>query len=259
MQDTIKKCYEKRNDYYNLNYHEYVFYIDNSKNYSSTEYVIFNSVNFTFTPVDDLINNKILTNKNCGGRAICLKEKIDIGIVNDILNSLITNDVKVQYKKLVYNLIVKKEEKQNIFYDYNCCLLTTWIRDLLFTISKNKCIESSDYYENKSEFKTILKINNPRCIIIRKYKNISIESQIKEFCKLGFKNIIVCQDDKTNNMYNIDNFRNYIKDKGETLIKLAKEENNYTHAIREPTIVHNDDIFYCSDLFLTNFLKWCCE
>ena len=260
FQDTIEKCHVKVNSlkFYNLNYYEYVFSIHRHPSHTS-DYVIFNSVNFTFTCVDDLINNKILTGEDSGGRILTVKHTVNVSIVDDILNSLITNEIKLQYKILVYNLIVKQEEDQIIFYDYNNCLLTTWIRDLLYSISKNKFIESYEYYENKFEFKKILKKRKLRCVVIRKdSKNIPIETQIKDFCRLGFKNIIVCQNNKINTMYNIENFRTYLQDNKELLINCIKNENNYQPECWERDIQYDDNIFYNSNLLLTNFLKWCC-
>jgi len=262
FQDTIEKCHVKVNilNFYNLNYYEYVFSIHRHPSHTS-DYVIFNSVNFTFTYVDDLINNKILTGEDSGGRILFVKHVVNVSIVDDILNSLITCEIKVQFKILVYNLIVKQEEDQIIFYDYNNCLLTTWIRDLLYSISNNKFyIESHQYYENKLEFKKIFKKSKLRCVIISKdSKDIpTIETQIKDFCKLGFKNIIVCQNNKINTMYNIVNFRTYLQDNKELLIKCIKNENNYQPECWESSIKFDDDIFYNSKLLLTNFLKWCC-
>lgn len=263
MQDIIKKCYVKKCDFYNLNYHEYVFpIINNSLSISPIKHFIFNSVNFTLTSVDDVLNNKILTGKDSGGRFMDITinniDMLNIDIVNDILDSLISNEIKVQYKKLVYNLIVKQEEKQIIFYDYGY-LLTTWIRDLLYFISNNKFyVISEDYYENKLEFKKLLKTQKYRVVIITEYKNISIKTQINDFCKLGFKNIIVHQTDKLNSMYNIVKYRNYLQDNKELLIKCIKEQHNYEVTDWNNEIQYNDSIFYSNNLLLSNFLKWCC-
>jgi len=257
FKDTIKKCYIKKCDFYNLNYHEYVFPTSNSTNKSSIEYFIFNSVNCTFTPVDELINNKILTEQYKGRRIVNVKNIVNIDIVDNILNSLITNEIKLQYKKLVYNLIVVQEEKQIIFYDYNDCLLTSWIKDLLYSISNNIYVKAHDYYNNKLEFKKLLKKHKPRCVIISGHE-YSIKTQINDFCKLGFKNIIVCQNDKSNTMYNIVNFRKYLQDNKDVLIKCIKDEINYEHKEWKNAIQHDDSIFYSSDLLFTNFFKWCC-
>lgn len=258
LQDILNKCYVKKCDLYVLKYHEYVFSINN--NHSSVIYVIYNSINFTFTPVDELISNKILTYKDVGIRSVYVKNIINISIVDNILNSLIATDIKFQYKKLVYNLIVNQEEneKQIIFYDYNKCLLTTWIKDLLDTISGGKLYAlSCSYYDDKIEFKKLIKTHNYRCVIIQKYKDISIETQIKNFCKLGFKNIIVCQNNTLNNMYDIVNFRKHLYNNKEMILNCIKEENKYEPKDWESDIKFDDDIFYRTNLLLTNFLKWC--
>jgi hypothetical protein len=257
-QDIIKKCYVKSCDFYDLNYHEYAC-SNMNENYS--DYVIINCSNFTFTGVDELISNKILTGKDSGKRCIYIKNIVNISIVNDILNSLISNEIKIQYKKLVYNLIVKQEEKQIIFYDYNECLLTTWIMDLLYSISgDNFIVYSCKYYDNKREFKKKLKTNKYRCVIIS-HSNVPIliETQINDFIKLGFKNIIVRKNDKKNTMYNIENFRKYLHDNKEILLKCIKEENNYVPINSwDCELQHDDIIFYHQQLLLTNFFKWCC-
>jgi len=261
LQDTINKCYTKTYEFYNLPYHEYIMPVSNGS--KQTSYTIFNSLNLTFTPVDDLINDKILTNKYNGSRFILAKDIIDTDIVDNILLSLIDNETKENYKKLLYNLIVKQEEKQIIFYDYNEMLLTTWMNDLLYTISDHKFYCASwSYYENKKEFKKSLKINKLRYVLVSNHcVKVPIETQIKDFCRLGIKNIIVYQKDKTNNMYNIEKFRKYLDvESKEALIKCIKDENNYniTSESWKNEIQPNDRIFYSSDLLLTNFLKWCC-
>ena len=260
-QDIIKKCYDKKYEVYELKYHEYSIYTTGG---SSVEYFILDSLTFTFTPVDELINNKILTNTYCGGRSLYVKNTIDINIVDDILNSLI-NDREIigQYKKLAYNLLVEREESQIIiFYDYNSCLLTQWLRDLVYTLNGNKkYMLSCDYYENKIEFRKNINKNKPRCVIIRQINTIytiPIKRQIDDFIELGFKNIIVCQDDKTNNMYNIENYRKYLQDNKEVILNCIKNENNYETDSWESDIQHDDNIFYTQRLLLTNYLKWCC-
>ena len=157
----------------------------------------------------------------------------------------------------MYNIIVKENENTNIFYDYNECLLTTWLNDLINTISGNKpYIHSDDYYKNKTEIKNKIKTENPRYVIIKKYDNISIKKQINDFSKLGIKNIIVCQNDKTNKMYNIIKFREYFKDNKVKLLEYINEENN---DIITDLGIFNDDIFFSKKMLFTEFLKWCCE
>lgn len=252
--DVIKKCYVKKYDLYNLNYCEYVFPIND---YSS--FVIFNSINFTFTPIDEIINNKILTSNYAGYKCFYTKNIINVDIVDDILNSLINNNIKTQYKKLVYNIIVKQEEKPIIFYDYNDGLLTTWITDLLYHISgHNFYITACKYYDNKLDFTKLLKTHKYKCVKIYARKDITIEKQINDFHNLGFKNIIVYQQDKKNNMYNIVNFKKYLQDNKEILLKYIKEEYNYEPDNWNYLIQYGDNIFYSEKMLLTNFLKWCC-
>jgi hypothetical protein len=258
LKDIKLKCYVKKYDVYNLNYCEYMFYGGDCM-------VIYNSVNCTFTPVDELIDNKIITYNVNGSRIIPTKKIINIDIVNDILNSLIQPKIKEQYKKLVYNLLVNQEERQIIFYDYNDCLLTEWIRDLLYSLSgydKRLYVSSIEYYDDKNGFKKLLKTSVYRCVIIHSHKFVSIQKQIDDFSKLGFRNIIVCQKDKANDMYNIKNFRNHLQINKEILMKHIKDESNITQKETQlnwdKVLQHDDNIFYSQRLLIVNFLKWCC-
>jgi hypothetical protein len=150
-------------------YHDYILKSNNKNN--SLSYVLFNSITFTIIPVDKLINNKILTKKDCGEKCVSVNNIVNIDVVNDILNSLITNEIKLQYKQLVYNLIVEKREQREpiVFYDYNNCLLKEWIICLLCAISKKKFyIYSYEYYENKLDVEKLLKI----LLSVKKMKKI---------------------------------------------------------------------------------------
>jgi hypothetical protein len=262
LEDVIKKCYVKEYDFYNLDYGEYVLNI--SPSYSD---IIYNSKNITFTSVDEFINNKILTKKESGEHGSCcstsiyLKNRtnINIDIVDNILNSLISPEFKLEYKNLVYNLLVKQEEKEIIFYDYGeWCLLTTWIKELLDKISANKFyIVSCYYYWNKKHYNKLFKTKKPRCVFISNHKDIrcSIETQINHFRKIGIKNIIVPQASRwnANEMYDIINFRKYLKDNKDILINYMKEDVDWYRVFR-----HDDNIFSSSEMLFINFLKWCC-
>ena len=253
-QDTIKKCFVKKCDFYNLEYHEYTLATSRPG-----PDVIFNSVNFTFTPVDDLLDNNILTGNGSCGRIIDVKTTVNVKIVDDILNSLIVDKkITLEFKKLAYNLIVRHGEKQ-VFHDYNDYLLIEWIICLLDSISSKRLYAySSEYYDNKTKFKKEMKTHKYRLVMIHAYQNITFEKQIEDFSKLGFKNIIVCKKDKTNTMYNVANFRNYLKDNSEMIMKCIKEENNYEPTRWETEIQHDDNIFRKNNLLFMNFLKWCC-
>jgi hypothetical protein len=265
--DIIKKCYvnKKNCEFYDLNYHTYVFpiYVKEYVNDIQREIkpVIFNSLNFTFNSVDELVSNKILTSDKRGmGTFYVNNNNIDINIVDDILNSLINHDIKLEYKKLLYNLIVKKDDEQITFYDFNERLLTTWANDLLDSITKNNnYIYSSGHYENISQSKKDIKKYKPRFVIIDTH-NFSIEKQKKDFSKLGINIFIVHKNDKQNTMYNLINFRNYLQDNKDILINILKNQHNFEYTKDwKSYIEQNDDlIFYKSELFLTNFLKWCC-
>ena len=264
LQDTVKQCFTENNEFYKSEYHKYcVFSLGNDPH--PTEYFIFNASNFTFTPVDDEIHDKILIEGSQGERAICLKQSINTDIVDEILESLTGYQNKLDYKQLMYSLLVKQcdmKECVHIFYDYdyinNESLLTSWITDILFTLSKKKLYRYSyEYYDDAKKFKKDIKINKPRCIIIRPYKKKSLETQKHDFIKLGFKHIIInmqaCSEQVT---YNLPNFEKYLQDNKERLIKCINLETNQN--LTDWTYQYANDIFYDSRLFLTNFLKWCC-
>ena len=59
-------------------------------------------------------------------------------------------------------------------------------------------------------------------------------------------------------MYNIANFRKYLQDNKEILLKYIKEEYNYEPDNWNYLIQYGDNIFYSEKMLLTNFLKWCC-
>lgn len=253
FKDTIKKCYLKEPEFYDLKYCEYVL----SKKVSEPLYFIFNALNLTFTSIDKVINNKILTTKFHGERHLYLNNEVNTCVVDDILNSLIDTKTKLQYKILMRNLIVGQEEKQIIFYDYGKCLLTDWATDILYTISGKRLYTTPDNFDDKTELKRNCKINNYRCIIIYPDLFPPIETQIKDAIKLGFKNIIVAERSRrTNKMYDIIKFEKYLQDNKEMLINLINYETNQGN--KDWTYQYANDIFYDSRLLLTNFLKWCC-
>ena len=70
-------------------------------------------------------------------------------------------------------------------------------------------VEYVDKCNVLSETNAKLEVDNK---IINTIYTIPIKRQIDDFIELGFKNIIVCQDDKTNNMYNIENYRKYLQE-----------------------------------------------
>ena len=89
------------------------------------------------------------------------------------------------------------------------------------------------------------------------YKKIPIETHIKYCSTLGFKNIIVLKQDKTNNMYNIVNFRKYLQDNKEIILNCINKEEKRCEPDRFKNM-YDDDIFYLTYMLLPNYLKWCC-
>ena len=265
--DTIEKCYVKNPKFYNLSYNEYLVNLNLPNNYNSSgNDFILDSKALTFTPIDQVIQNKILTDEHSTAFFVHIKNNesfsiINTEIVNNILDSLISPENKSKYKKLVNNILVEPTDKI-IFYDYNECLLTTWITDILISISKKSYVHAIEYYDNKNDFKKLLKKHKYRCAIIsnQNYTKKSIEKQIEDFDKLGFRNIIVKQYYNNNsNMYNLKKFKRYLHNNEKLLCKYIKDEINYDITDWKQEIHFDDDIFSNKQLLFTNFLKWCCE
>ncbi len=246
--DIIKSCYTTEYEYYKLKYHEYVFHTsDNIK--------IFNSLNNEFVPIDNCINNYILLEESIiSSRVITISNVININIVDNILDSLIENNIKIKFKNLVYNILVKNDSIIH-FYDYNECLLTTWITCWFNSLYFN----NNEYYENRQNIKDTIKNNTyiPRFVIIDNYKNKSIELQINDFSKLGIKIFIIKQTNKQQKMYNINTFKKFLNDNIDNLTSIINIEHNTNHVSIKQIIQYDDSIFTHPHLFFTNFLKWC--
>jgi len=60
-------------------------------------------------------------------------------------------------------------------------------------------------------------------------------------------------------MYNIDNYRKYLRDNKEVLMKRIEEDNKYVIENWEREVKYDDEIFDKGYLLFTHFLKWCCE
>jgi len=265
LKDSIKKRYSVTYEFYNLNYHEFTVSCSYSPNNTYPIY-LFDSLNLLFNKIDDvnLINDKILLEEHCSCSCIYLKDEVDTVIVSDILHSFVKPEILTQYKKLVYNLLVKQEDNQLIFYDFFEGFLTSWLLKLLDTLSgANLYIYSDDYYSANLEKKKLIKLNKPRCVIITELKTKSLKRQIDDFIKLGFKYIIVLNTNikyKKDQIYNIANYRNFLNNNKEKIINTIKSEIDY---LPEPDwkriIMYDDNIFSKSDLLLTNFLYWCCK
>jgi hypothetical protein len=259
--DIIKKCFNKEPTYYIQKYNEY-----DVSMWNSGECIphIFDSLNFRLTPVTDID---------------CFKEQILIGgcrfsfgeiknsindlntiVVDNILDSLITVQIKSQYKKLMYNLLVKNDENEIIFYDDNECFLSSWTTNLLLKLTSDDDIYqcSRNYYKDKKEFKKQLKNYKPkkhRCIIINTILT-PIETQIKDFRELGFKIFIIQQKEIRNSIYDIVKYKKFLIENQETIINYIQDEE--AKSIYRPDDIVDYDIFELYRLLVRNFLKWCC-
>jgi hypothetical protein len=110
-QDILNKCYVKNCEFYNLSYHEYVvpIYVEDCLSGSKRDGrtikpVIFNSLNFSFNNIDEFVDNKILTRDNYGNRSFYDNNTVDITIVDDILNSLIKNYIRLTIYKIMWRV-----------------------------------------------------------------------------------------------------------------------------------------------------------
>jgi len=257
LQDTLKECYvaKRKLDFYKLRYHEFVI---PSLDFDHHFCVIFNSLDMTFTPVDELIDNKILMEDQCGGGLIHTRDPTDIRLVDGILKSLISGDDIRKYKRLMRSIIVEQEEPYVTFYDRSDdgnFLLTRWAEDLLYAISGGGMgggMPGDEYYKDKRKFNRRLKTTRPRFIIIEDRK----ENSVEHFRRMGFKNIIVCQRKKADNMYNKEKYRKHLQNITEELAKCIPNrdipKDLGTH------LGYDEDIFSRQGLLPLNFLKWCC-
>lgn len=246
QKDIIEKCYVKNACFYNLKHNE--FFV---KDYNMTKYYILNTKDFT---KKELPENEIIIQNNRGMRSIQLDnlETINIDIVDKIIDSLMNTNMKMKYKKLVYSVLVEASTEIIIFNDSNEKLFSSWLRDILYTLNgDNLYILSSDYYKDrifqKDEIKKVIKEVNPRCVFIQ--YNEMYPNQIEEFKKLGFKNIIVEQDNNIK-IYNVKNYKKYLEENKELILDLCVSNKNILN--------FEDNIFYDASLLQTEFLKWCC-
>ena len=234
--DIIKKCYVKESDliYYDLKYNEHfvsignVFYGDGSKQF------IFDAKNIKLLNLDELINNKILTYDSFGLQIYeedMNSEMIDI--VDNIIDSLIGSEKKMEYKNLLYNVLVEQEKENIVFYDYGYCHLTLWLR-LVIPLSCHLC--SDDYYDNEKSFIKKLKTGRIRFLILypKSESDDELEEEINLFKNLGIKNIIVMQINKGKQIYQIENCKEYLQKNKEKILDFCRrQETKYEVEYRE--------------------------
>ena len=254
LNDTINKCSETTPNIVNLSYDEYIVSGKEGAN-------IFNASNFSFTLInDELIDNKILTEDKQGNRSLHAKNNINTDIVDGILSSFVPEDTKHEYKKLMYNILVKQDNRI-IFNDYKFNYLSKWLRDLLQMLCPNSIAYSENFYENKSNFKQSMKKYNYRCVFVDEdtINNKNIKKQIYDMCKLGFKNIIVLNKDKNNTIYDVNNVSQYLHKNKEKISMYIKQHQDPQYLPKLPIDINQlNYIFYCNNMLLIEFLKWCC-
>lgn len=264
LQDSLKKCYNKNYEIYELGYHEFIIKCE-SKIKEGYFDCYYNSKNNVIIPIDDFlinIENKIVVKTEfSNGQSINLEMLNNIKIVDDFLDLLITKDIKNQFKLLMYNLFVENEEKEIIFYDYNEWLLSEWLSNLHFNLfNKNYMAISCDYYLDNKKFKKDVKMYKPRFVEIyfRSDINISIEQQIKDMKKIGFKYIVVKVIDKTMDIYNINKCIEFIcsREIGEYFSNYVNEKYDRNYLFNNVSL---DSIFLCNNLLYSNFFGWCCS
>lgn len=260
------KCYNKNPILYKLNFSEFV--INVSVNNEAHD-LILDTKSFIVKNCDNDINNLIILDANDSIRTLynMSPDNIDINIVNNILSSLIDDDnIIKQFNKLCYNILVEQKETI-VFNDYSnkSCLLSSWLRDLMYTICPSEDMLIFDITK-KSTYRKTFKKNKPRVVFITKcYNGNYIEKDIEFLINLGVKNIVINYR-INNNQYNYKKYIEYIVDNKDTIVSLCKIQHQHQNfhyptsdSIESETNMGNyDDIFYLTTMLFNNFLKWCC-
>lgn len=266
LEDILNKCYTDNYQIHELNYNEYLInYLSSSP---SSACALFNSVERSFTSMNEFDNDKILLDKGRGNRFFNIDGITNIGIVDDIIGEIVNDKKHIQqFKKLTKNILVEQGNNDTIFIDYGECQLATWLCSLLYSISgKRLCVSDDLFYDDKKLFLEIK--SDIRCIrICSKTKDVLNPEQIKNIIKpyqnLGIKNFIIEERDKERDKkqktYNMVRFNSYLKNNKETLMKIINKQIEKCKSNDINNIVDIDlDIFYSTNCLLTNFLKWCC-
>lgn len=251
--DIINKCYisKKHIKYYKLDYNKFILQ-------NNDDIFIFNSLNLKCKPLDEEIGSAVLVeryknifnlNKHILNNFININNKI----VDEILNNLVKEKIKFNYKKFMYRLLTYSND-ENIFYDDNkWCLFTDWTNSLFTSLGiGSDIIYSSEYYYNKKEFLKNYKKYKPRLLIIkpcRKFNGINIDT----FRKFNFINIIIC--DPNNNIYNTKTFMNYLNINASKIMDVINYQNARTVELNYH-ILYEDLIFRQTSSLQINLLKW---
>jgi hypothetical protein len=245
INDICNKCYCPNPVFYKLQYHEYLV---NTSKENKIVAKIYNSINRTFTEINEYDKLGIIVSTHCTGRLLYINDDISISIVQNILNSLITKPVILKnFKKLCYNMFVKQSNETFIFYDNYTQnpLLSTWLKDLHYTLL-GYSLPTISTQNDIDELIEKIKMKTPRCVILNYYdkKTINIMN------KLNIYNIII----KTNcgiTFYNYDKYESYLNNYKDIIDShIGDKTSNHNK-------MHSDSIFYNTNLLFTNFLIWC--
>ena len=237
---------------YEFKYHEYLMAVHTNGKFKR---FIFNSVDFTFTPIGNFtIDKKIITLfEECKTKMI-IKNYANTSIIDHILNSLISHEVKLSYKKLLHNILIRKTDDIVVFRDAGECFLSLWLKCMLSGIfSDSISIDSEDFYKDKKHYIKLFETKKPRCVFIHVRKGISIDKQITNFYKLGISNLITISTKKSD----IYDLLKYIRCVTENMPPINQ------YILTENKSPPDGEVNYLnmlvdSSMLQTNFLKWCC-
>lgn len=260
--DIINKCYVKNPKYYNLGYHEHIILNGNSTT-DITEY-IFNAIENKCYNVNSIDNDgKFIIPRYVNYGIIhsigLIQQITDFSVVEKILGASFTDKIKLtEYKKFCNGLFKTKPSEINVFHDYDKnSLLKMFLVGILNNLERNEIcykIDSYSYYDDKKEIKKFIEEKNVRCVFIYKHQKYTLSQMIKDFEKLGIKNMFICVKDSAKPSYfNIQKFDTFLRENKE----LICPDDTYIKDYEK--IVHHRDIFFGQDSLMAHFLKWCCE
>ena len=268
--DIIKKCYVEESDlvYYDLKYNEHPVH-SGSAYYGEIERYIFDTKNIKLLNLDEVIQDKILTSPTSLSLVPHIyKEDLNaemVDVVDNIIDSLIGNKKKLEYKTLLYNVLVEQEKENIVFYDYgdyNYNHLEEWLVWNSFDPYGDSYLVSDRYYDDKKRFIKKLKTGRIRFLILypKSESDDELEKEINLFKNLGIKNIIV--DKKGKQMYQIENCKEYLRKNNNRILDFCRSrESQYLeecsrNKINEDYDIHS--IFKDKKYLKSTFFVWAC-
>lgn len=250
--DITQKCVNKIIHYYFMEHSEFLI-----EDLPTKKRYMFNLSNYTFIPIDKILNEQILLSTLKDICPFIIKNDQNTTIVDELLNSLVNTDILINYKNIIFSTLFNN--KPVFFYDYNEKLLSYWLFRIINNIDSN--YSNNSFIENHAfkRFRDLpfhFQINKPKYIVIEKIKEFTIPYQIKEVKNCLIKSIFVHQNDDNNKMYSMNSYNNFLKNNKERIIKIIKEETNYEIKNWEK---ESQELFTNPYLLQINFLKWCSD